>query len=206
MIAGIVLAAGGGRRFGGHKQLAELDGRPLLEHALRAMAAAPLDRVFVVLGADAAEVQRQVDPHGAEPVFCDGWEDGMSTSLRTGVDAADAAGADAVVIALGDQPRLSPRAVGRLIDARGEAAALRASYGGIAGHPVLLERKLFSLVRELHGDDGARAVLVAYRARKVACDDLGSPFDVDTPADLARLRPFLFRVRTAGRRLSILRR
>jgi molybdenum cofactor cytidylyltransferase len=188
MIAGVVLAAGAGRRFGGPKQLAVLEGKPMLEHVLAAMEAAPLDRVFVVLGADADEVQRRVALHGAEPVICSGWEEGMSVSLRCGVDAADGSGADRVVVALGDQPRLSPQAVARLIDAGGGAAVSRATYGGHGSHPVLLERTLFSLVRELHGDSGARALLLAYPVREVACDGLGSPADVDAPADLRRLR------------------
>ena len=65
MIAGLVLAAGAGTRFGQPKQLAELDGRPLLEHSIRAIAAAPVDRVVVVLGAGADQVTARVDPHGA---------------------------------------------------------------------------------------------------------------------------------------------
>jgi len=63
---GLVLAAGVGTRFGGAKQLADLNGRPMLEHAVRAMVAAPVDRVCVVLGARAAEVRRAVDLQGAE--------------------------------------------------------------------------------------------------------------------------------------------
>ena len=70
MIGGLVLAAGAGTRFGGPKQLAELDGRPLLEHALRAMTASPVGRVVVVLGALVEEVTASVDLHGAEPCTC----------------------------------------------------------------------------------------------------------------------------------------
>ena len=67
MIGGLVLAAGAGTRFGSAKQLAELDGRPLLEHSILAMTASPVGRVVVVLGAGAEEVLAQVDLHGAEP-------------------------------------------------------------------------------------------------------------------------------------------
>ena len=187
MIAGIVLAAGGGRRFGSRKQLADLHGRPMLEHVLRAMAAAPLDRVFAVLGADAGEVCRRVDMHGAEPVFCDRWEAGLSASLRAGIDAGADADADAVLIVLGDQPLISADAVSRVVAVRGDAAAVRATYGGTSGHPVLLERELFIRAREIQGDTGACALLAAVPVREVACDCLGSPNDVDTPAQLARI-------------------
>lgn len=187
MIAGLLLAAGAGQRFGGRKLLAELDGRPLLEHAVAAMAAAPVDSLFVVLGADAAEVLRRVDLHGAEPVFCDRWALGQSASLRAGIDALDP-DADAAVVALGDQPLLSPRAVARVIACRAdEFDAIRATYGGAPGHPVMLERSLFPALRELQGDAGARDLLAGARVREIPCDGLGDPADVDTPEQLATL-------------------
>jgi len=185
-IGGLVLAAGGSKRFGAPKQLAELDGRPLLEHVLIAMSEAPLDRVVVVLGAHAQEVRKGVPLHGAEPVVCAEWEQGMGYSLRAGVEALS--GCDAIVIALGDQPRLSPAAVERVLSQRGrDEQAVRATYGGVPGHPVLIERRLLAIVREVRGDTGARDLLHGIPLREVACDGLGSPADVDTPEALAAL-------------------
>jgi molybdenum cofactor cytidylyltransferase len=187
VIAGLVLAAGAGTRFGGAKQLADLRGRPLLEHALRAMSAAPLGRIVVVLGAAAEEILGAVDLHRAEPVVCDRWEEGQSASLASGLAALD--DADAVVVALGDQPRLSPEAIGRVLDARAEdVLAVRASYGGEPGHPVLLERPLFGTLRDVTGDHGARNVLRSVKTREVPCDDLGGGEDVDSLAQLVALR------------------
>jgi CTP:molybdopterin cytidylyltransferase MocA len=187
VIAGLVLAGGAGRRFGGGKLLAELDGRPLLEHALAAMEAATLDRTVVVLGADADDILARVHLHGAEPVVCEEWEEGQSASLREGVEAL--AGAEAVVVTLGDQPRLSPRAIERVVAARAPGVeALRATYGGMPGHPVLLERPLLARIHVLHGDTGARELLARARVEEVACDGLGSAADVDTPAHLEALR------------------
>lgn len=187
MIAGLVLAAGAGARFGGRKQLAELNGRPLLEHVLAAMAAAPLDRTCVVLGSDAGEVLDRVDLHGAEPVVSARWEDGQSASVRAGVAAL--AGADAVVVALGDQPFLSPAAVERVVSARTpEADAVRATYGGVGGHPVVLERALLPRVAALSGDAGARSVLAQASVIDVPCDGLGRPDDVDTREQLEAAR------------------
>ncbi len=191
MIAGLVLAAGGGLRFGATKQLADLDGRPLLEHPLTAMAAAGLDRLIVVLGSRAADVLAEVDLHGAEPVFCERWGEGQSVSLAYGLAHLEENGSpspDAVVVALGDQPRLAPGAVRRVLDARGEAAAVRATYGGEPGHPVVLERALLGQLRNCAGDAGARGVLQRAGALEVPCDDLGDGADVDTPADLTALR------------------
>jgi molybdenum cofactor cytidylyltransferase len=187
VIGGIVLAAGAGTRFGAAKQLAELDGRPLLEHAIRAMTASPVGRVVVVLGAGAEEVIARVDLHGAEPVVCGAWREGQSASLARGLE--ELAECEAVVVTLGDQPRLSPDAIRRVIAARGHgAAAVRASYWGDPGHPVLLERVLFERLRDVTGDHGARNLLLSVPTREVPCEDLGGGEDVDTPSELDALR------------------
>lgn len=181
-----MLAAGAATRFGAPKQLADLDGMPLLEHVLRTMTAAPVGRVVVVLGAGADEVAMAVDLHGAEPVVCARWEEGQSASLACGL--AELAGCEAVVVTLGDQPRVSPDAIRRVISARNGAAAVRATYNGTPGHPVLLERELFAQLRNVSGDKGARNLLLSVNVLDVPCDDLGGGEDVDTPAELDALR------------------
>ena len=187
MIGGLVLAAGKGSRFGGSKQLAELDGRPLLEHSIQAMTASPVGRVVVVLGAAAESVIAHVDFHGAEPIVTDRWEEGQSASLAYGL--AELSDCEAVVVTLGDLPRLSTDAIRRVIAARGDGVeAIRATYAGEPGHPVLLEREFFERLRDVSGDHGARNLLLSVSPREVACDDLGGGEDVDTPAQLDALR------------------
>jgi CTP:molybdopterin cytidylyltransferase MocA len=187
VIGGLVLAAGAGTRFGRPKQLVELDGRPLLEHAIRALTASPVGRVLVVLGSSAEQVIAAVDLHGADFLVCDRWDEGQSASLACGL--AELSECEAVVITLGDQPRVSPDAIRRVIAARAEGVdAVRATYAGAPGHPVLLERRLFGRMRDVTGDHGARNLLLSVRTREVACDDLGGGEDVDTPAQLDALR------------------
>jgi molybdenum cofactor cytidylyltransferase len=180
-IGALVLAAGAGRRFGGVKQLAELDGRPLLAHALAAVAV--LSPRVVVLGHAAEEVRAGVDLHGAEPVVCAGWEEGQAASLRAGVAALGAV--DAAVIALGDMPGVTPAAVDAVVAAwDGDADAVRALYGGEAGHPVLLARPLLDRAGELRGDTGFRDLLDGVRTIGVEVGHLADPADVDTRASL----------------------
>lgn len=181
-VGGIVLAAGGSARFGSPKQLAPLDGRPLLEHTLAAMAHVPaLAPRVVVLGAHADEILDEVDLHGARPVDCGDWTDGQSASLRTGLDALG--DVDAALIVLGDQPRVTPQVIAMLLDhAPGPA---RAVYDGAPGHPVVLPRALFGAARSLHGDRGARDLLAG--AREIEAGHLCSAHDIDTPADLERI-------------------
>jgi molybdenum cofactor cytidylyltransferase len=187
VIGGLVLAAGAATRFGSAKQLADLNGRPLLEHSIVAMVASPVGRVVVVLGSGAEEVLANIDLHGADPVVCDRWSEGQSASLACGL--AELSACDAVVVTLGDQPFVAPDAIRRVIAARGDgAAAVRATYNGEPGHPVLLERPLFERMRDVTGDHGARNLLISMPTREVPCEDLGGGQDVDTPAQLDALR------------------
>ena len=130
MSTGILLAAGEGRRFGGPKQLARVDGRPLIEHALEALH--DLDRRIVVLGARADEVRAGADLRGSEIVVCDDWAEGMGASLRRGLAAAG--DTDEVVIMLADQPFLTAAVVARVRAAPGDSA--RAVFAGAPGHPA----------------------------------------------------------------------
>jgi molybdenum cofactor cytidylyltransferase len=190
VIAGVVLAAGEGRRFGGGKQLAELAGRPLLEHALEASEQAGLEHRFVVLGANADRIRTMVDLHGHEVVLCPDWNEGMAASLRAGVTAARSVGASAILITLGDQPRVSAAAMRRILAARDAPSvkAARASYAGKPGHPTLLEDSLFDTLLALKGDEGARGVFNPASTKIVACDDVADPIDVDEAGDLEALK------------------
>lgn len=182
MIGGIVLAAGEGRRFGAVKQLAELEGRPLLEHALMAMAAVrAIERVVLVLGAHAEEIRAAVGTGGAEVVLAPDWAEGPTHSLRAGLAALPEA--EAVIVTLGDQPRLTPQVIARFAAAEGTC---RAAYAGQPGHPVRLTAAVARRLRERPPPGGARALLRSHPLIEVG--HLCRFGDVDTPAQLEALR------------------
>ena len=184
MTAGLVLAAGAGSRFdGGFKLLAELDGRPLVEHAIEAQCAvAELDRIVVVLGSHAELVLGSVRFGRAEPVVCAGWAGGMSASLRAGVATLGGVDAGRALVTLGDAPTVTPAVIRRVLAARDCA---RATYGGRPGHPVLLGPAQLAQVPALTGDAGARGLLSG--AALIECGDLAPGVDVDTVDDLRGL-------------------
>jgi len=183
--AGLILAAGAGTRFGEQtKQLADLRGRPLLQHAVDAMNAA-LGRVVVVLGHDADAIRAAVDFGRAEVVLCEDWAQGQGFSLRTGVAALADAGV--VAITLGDQPFITPQVIAAAIDQLQGHDAVRAVYGGRPGHPVVLGRRVLDAVPELAGDAGARELLARFRVREWEAGHLASATDIDTQEELARL-------------------
>jgi molybdenum cofactor cytidylyltransferase len=189
-VLGVVLAAGGSTRMGRPKQLAELDGRPLLAHVLAAAAEAPLDRVVVALGGAAGDVLDRVDLGRAEPLVVEGWATGMGHVLARALDQAGEAW-EAVVVLLGDQPLVPAGAVARVVKAwrAGAGPVVTATYGGRPGHPKLFDRRLEPDLLRLTGDTGARDLVAAHPGwvHRVEVGDLGSDADVDVEADLERV-------------------
>jgi nicotine blue oxidoreductase len=191
-VAGLVLAAGGGRRLGGRpKALLQHHGRPLVEHAVGALRAAGCERVHVVLGARAGDVRERARLEGCVLVDNPGWERGMGSSLRAGLDSLAGTGARAALVLLVDQPGVGVEAVARVRAAyRDETSLVSAAYEGARGHPVLLGAAHWAgISASATGDRGARAYL---RAREesitlVECGDVAQPYDIDTEADLGHL-------------------
>jgi CTP:molybdopterin cytidylyltransferase MocA len=182
VIAGLVLAAGGGTRFGPDpKLLAEISGQPVLQRAVETMTGVrALDRVVVVLGAHAEEILSRVPFGRAEPMICVRWHEGQSASLQSGVAALEEAAK--IIVTLGDQPLISTQLVERFTR---ELPGTRAAYHGIPGHPVVLGPEQMRAIRRLSGDRGARHIL---NGPLIESADLGIPRDLDTPEDLMKLR------------------
>jgi molybdenum cofactor cytidylyltransferase len=184
VIAAIVLAGGSSSRMGRPKQLLPFAGGTVLSTVVDRLLASRVDRVVVVLGHDADALHRRAglssDPRLAVVVNPD-WAEGMASSLRCGV--ATCADADAVVIALGDQPGIEADGVDRLVEAFRSRAPLAVTVQGEErGHPVLFARSLFAELLALRGDVGAREVVARHWAdvAKVAGSLLP---DIDTPED-----------------------
>ena len=179
-VAGVVLAAGEGRRFGRPKAVVELEGERLVDRAVRVLRDGGCADVLVVSGAVALDVP------GARVVPNPDWAGGMASSLRAGVTAASAY--DAVLLMLVDLPGVTPACVARVRDALADRRSLVvATYDGHWGHPVGLgaEHAGAAAARAV-GDAGARAYLREHAAtvRLVECGDVGTGDDVDHPGDL----------------------
>ena len=192
----IILAAGTGSRFGGGKLLAAYGDGVLLDGALSAALAAPVRRITLVTGADAARVAQAARDHAARVgqserlniVHAPDYSEGMGASLRTAAAAlpADTAG---VFVLLGDMPRIPVGVFAPLIAAvRAGAPAAAASFQGERGHPALIGAGLIPQLLTLRGDAGARTVLkdLGDRLARVEAPDDGVLFDVDERGDLAR--------------------
>ena len=173
--AGLVLAAGEGRRFGGPKAPHLFDGERLVDRAVRVLRDGGCDPVVVVLGAWTGEVA------DADVVVNDGWREGMGSSLRVGLDqlAQEAdADVDASLVMLVDLVGLTSDAVARLVACDAPLAA--ASYDGRRGHPVRFARALWpELVASARGDAGARDYLAEHAPLLVEVGDVATGDDLD---------------------------
>jgi CTP:molybdopterin cytidylyltransferase MocA len=190
-VAGLVLAAGAGRRLGQPKAMVSLHGELLVERAVRTAVASGCDPVLVVLGSHADEVVAGSDLGTARTVLAENWSEGMGASLRSGLEAAAAVGCEAVAVILVDQPLVSAEALRRLGDAwRAGAVAAVATYDGKPRNPVVLDHRIWAEVAAAAvGDVGARGWLRSHPEQvvEVACDGSGDPIDIDTPNDLIAL-------------------
>jgi len=189
-VAVAVLAAGRGKRLGGRtpKPLITVRGRPLLGWALDAALATDLRPVVLVVGHRGIAVRRAAPP-GVMVVRARKWRRGIAASLGAALEALDHwARVGATCVGLADQPLVGADAYRRLAAAHRDGAQLAvATYDGIRGHPVLLDRSLWREARKLRGDVGARALMDRHPVTEVDCTGTGEPTDVDTLADLARL-------------------
>ena len=184
---GLVLAAGAGSRFGGGKLLATIGGRPVLQHVLDALEDAGVGESVVVLGHDAERIEAAIDWGGARRVVNPEPVRGLSSSLRLGFEAIGA-DADAVLVALGDQPLVSAAVIRSLLEApveKGRSIVVPAYPDDRGRNPVLVRRAAFGLAGEATGDRGLGPVLEAHPelVSEVPVEAVNP--DIDTQDDLA---------------------
>jgi nicotine blue oxidoreductase len=185
-VAGLLLAAGAGRRMGRPKALVTHGGRLFVESAAGVLTSAGCRPVVVVLGASADTVRADADLGGCLVVDNPDWPSGMGSSVRVGLAALPEV--SAVVVLPVDVPGVTPAAVARLMAVAGPDVLARASYDGVPGHPVVIGRSHWpGVISSAVGDVGARDYLRSHDVLDVPCADVAIGTDVDRPEDLDRL-------------------
>jgi len=189
-VSGLVLAAGTSSRLGNQpKQLLAWRGTTLLEWVVRQAESSPLDEVLVVVGHEAAELRQRVTLRRARFVEAGDFHQGCTASIRAGLATLDAE-TEAVVLILADQPEVESAIVASVIEGwrRRRAPAIRTSYRGHPGHPLLFCRTLFGHLQALHGDKGVWKLLDAHPewVREVPIDQ-PLPANINTWDDYRQL-------------------
>jgi molybdenum cofactor cytidylyltransferase len=184
-VTGLVLGAGGAKRLGRPKQLLSYREGTLLGHVVAVARASRFDQLIVTLGGSAGEIRAQVDLSDVDVVVNDAYGEGCSSSIAAALARVDPR-CEVLVLLLGDQPGVTSRTVGALLDGRGDAPLAICRYDDGRGHPIAFARSAFAALADLHGDKGVWRLLDqrAEDVREVAvAGDV--PLDVDTEEDYA---------------------
>ena len=191
MIAGLILAAGESSRMGTPKATLSFRGRTFLEVIVETLLEGGIERIVVVLGHGAREIERQVKLEPEQVVINPRYRSGQTSSLQAGLHALIADNAEAAVLCLVDHPAVSAQTVRRMVATFREsgAAVVIPTYLGRRGHPVLLAQPLFAELLQLASDAGADSVVRRYRpaTQFVEVEDEGVVIDVDNAEAYGRL-------------------
>lgn len=159
-IAILILAAGSSSRLGRPKQLLELQGKTLLQKSIES-ALEVSQNVVVVLGANEQLIQPTISEYQIEIVLNNNWENGMSSSIQTGMSIIDDKNYEAVLIMLCDQPFVDAPLLKKMIETfrQSEATILASSYENKIGVPAIFHSNLFPKLRQLSGQQGAKFLI-----------------------------------------------
>ena len=189
-VATVVLAAGGSRRMGSPKQLLRIDGITLVRRAAETALASRCEGVYVIVGAAAETVRREVSELRLQVVENRHWEKGLAGSIRVGIEAVRTARPefDAAILTPVDQPWIHSALLDRLIEVfeGGEREIVACSYAGTVGAPALFSRRHFADLTSSSGDRGAKSVLEARAAEVAQIPFPEGATDLDTPRDYQR--------------------
>jgi molybdenum cofactor cytidylyltransferase len=186
MLSAILLAAGRSERMGRLKQLMPFGESTILEQALDNLLGAKIDEVIVVVGHEAEEITKAIATKPVKIMFNPNYQEGMSASIIAGLILVDPK-AEAVMLALGDQPLVDSQTINHLIDGfqKQDKGIALPTYKGKRGHPVILAIKYKAELLELKGDVGARELIKNHPqdVLEVAVDNEGVIADIDTEKD-----------------------
>src|SRR5690606_8121978 len=195
IITAIILAAGSSSRLGQSKQLLQVDGEPLLRRIARASCDSNVDRTLVVLGDNEREHSRII--RGLPLYICihSGWEKGMGSSLKAGMDFVQSFLADttAIMVLVCDQPLLTAQHLNNLIDKyrSTKAQVVASTYSGITGVPARSDASLFAEIRSIDDKHGARQIIDKHKSGTQQVEFPGGELDIDTPEDYQRFKDSL---------------
>jgi len=176
--------------MGSPKQLLRIDGITLVRRVAEVALASRCDGVYVVVGAAAETVRREVSELSLEVVDNPHWEKGLAGSIRVGIEAVRAACPefDAAILAMVDQPQVHPALLDQLIEVfeGGEQEIVTCAYAGTVGPPALFSRDRFADLTALSGDRGAKSLIESRDAEVAQIPFPDAATDLDTPRDYQR--------------------
>jgi len=187
-VAGIILAAGGSRRFGKPKQILTWKGEPFIKQVMSTALKAGLSPIILVTGAHHEQISKLVDEEGIQVVYNPEWESGQSTSVRAGLNVLDPNVGGAVFL-LADQPQIPVTLIRAMVELHASTLSpiIAPMVKGQRATPVLFDRSTFADFALIEGDQGGRTLFARNPVRWLEWQDESILLDVDSPEDYHRL-------------------
>lgn len=189
----IILAAGSSSRLGYPKQLVKFKGVPLLQNSIDVADLLEFDTKILVLGAKEDEIRKKINSRNFEVVINEDWEEGMSVSIKKGISEAlkREEELEHILILLSDQPLVTKEKIEELIEVqlKSKQQGTFSEYAGELGVPAIFSREIFSDLKKLKGDQGAKKLIYDKDFQFGTVKFENGNFDVDTPADVELLKP-----------------
>jgi len=186
----VILAAGSSSRLGQPKQLLSYQHKSLLARTIEAAKSTRDGIVVVILGEKHAAIAKDVEPSGVRVVYNEGWEEGMSSSIRAGLSVLTAhTELDGVILTVCDQPYLTAWVLNALLDAAESSgkSIVASAYGDTLGTPVFFSKQHFEDLLALKGAEGARMLIKKYETQVASLPFEKGEVDIDTLEDYQKL-------------------
>lgn len=185
----IILAAGSSSRLGTAKQALQYRGQTLLQRAIQSALAADCDTVAVVLGANAEALQLTIADESVHLFLNDGWEEGIASSIRCGINELQktAPQLTSIVLMLCDQPYVNASIINQLIQKASPNKIVASTYNGTIGPPALFDRSFFPQLLSLSGHEGAKKIMLDHPDAIIEIPFPLGAIDIDTMADYDQL-------------------
>lgn len=188
----VILAAGSSSRLGYPKQLVTFKGIPLLQHSIDVAESLEFDTKILVLGAKEDEINKKINSRSFEVAINENWEEGMSTSIRKGISEALKLEKELeyILMLLSDQPFVTKEKIKELMRVQldSKKQATFSEYAGDIGVPAIFSREIFSDLKKLKGDQGAKKLIYDTDFQFGTVKFENGNFDVDTTADVELLK------------------
>ncbi|CAN5579490.1 hypothetical protein BH11BAC3_BH11BAC3_21810 [soil metagenome] len=187
----VLLAAGASSRMGRPKQLLMYQGKTLLDHSITSAKKSRAKKIVLVIGANEDAIIKSVTSHGITIVKNEYWEQGMSSSIKAGLQnlLTEDPAIESVIFMACDQPFVTAVLLNKLIDTHEQIQKpiVASSYGNSAGIPALFDKTIFASLMTLTGDKGAKKIISQHPDLVHTIEFAEGNSDIDTISDYEQL-------------------
>ena len=190
MITCVLLSAGLSERFGSPKELAPLLNNNCIEHVQNTLLQSSCDRIIVVLGAYAEQIQPSIFIHRRiRVVYNKDYNFGQTSSVQTGWREADKSSMGIILLPV-DCPLVQTSTINRIIEdfKEHDPDILIPTYLHKKGHPPVFHQRLRSKILGLSMDQGLNSLFAEHPPQVLEINDRGIIKSFNTIQELENIK------------------